>query len=579
MGVAVRGTVVGAGSTSSTVTSVLTIPATAQAGDRAYFAIVQGGGQTITINASSGNPWDNDPSLQAWNGTTGRLTVYSRDLTADDAGTTIGATFAAGQIYSIGLIVVSGADIFNITISTAKIKATASTTDTFNPVTPLRDDALIIYFDGSQLGSSSATVITHTVPTSYAELLDQSQTGTVNHTGLAIGTRSLTGNNGVAQTVGSITVGPSARQMALVIAVPPAVASSVTLTPAVVAVSAVALSVATAASSVTLTPAAVAVSAVALTATAGPVSVTLTPAAVALSARPLVATPSVTLSPAVLAVTARPLVTTPVVSLNPAVVTVSAVPPTVTAAGSVALSPATVTISAVPLGPAVGPRTIALSPAVYTLSAVPLGVAVGPRTVALTPAVLTVSAIAVVPVPQPVQVGLSPAGLVIAAVQLAPVAQGFIGLTPAVLSISAVPLSVRPTITLSPAVLAISAVSVSAKAISVVALAPAIVTVTARPLVLTPVVALTPAGLSVSAVPLVTVPGALSVPLTPATIAVLAVALEVVTGRGEPYTVTLDLGGLFVTLALPGRDRPGDLGQLTGSAALGSLRTTLEVAP
>lgn len=213
----------GTGGSSTSVTAQ-TIPATSVAGDVAYFVIVQGGGQTITQSASNGGTWSTSSALQAWNSTTSRTTIYKKVLTAADCtgSVTVGATFAGSQIWSAALFIVQDANDATTVISAPLVKSTSSTTDTFNPVTPPAPGSLVVCVDGGHLSASNATAMTHTTPSGYTALVDISQSGTIQHTGLAVWTRQM-GNSVASETPGSVTVSPAAaREMALVFAFPPA---------------------------------------------------------------------------------------------------------------------------------------------------------------------------------------------------------------------------------------------------------------------------------------------------------------------------------------------------------------------
>ena len=205
----------------------LTIPAGWVAGAKAFLAVEQTGGSAITVTSSNGAAvWETNADLQAWNGTTNRLTIYERILTAADLGATVTVTFAVSQIHALAIVALDGAQ-GRTAISNPVIKNTASTTNTFNPVTPTVADSTIVYFNGANLSSSSGTGQTNSQPTSYTEAIDVTQTGTNNHAALSIGRRDLTGSAGSAQTVGNITVSASSRGVTLAIAVAPTVSQTV----------------------------------------------------------------------------------------------------------------------------------------------------------------------------------------------------------------------------------------------------------------------------------------------------------------------------------------------------------------
>jgi hypothetical protein len=452
----VRGTVVGAGG-SGTAVSALTIDASAQPGDIAYYVISQGGGQTITPSFSSGNTWTTGAALQAWNGTTNRTTVYKRVLDATDPGTTCSAAFGVAQVWAAALIIVQDGDEPNVVISTPTVKTTASTTDTFNSVSPFAANSLIVYIDGDQQSSSSATPVTHTQPTNYTELIDQSQTGTNNHVGIAIGTRSLAGTS--PETVGSITLNLAARQGALVIAVPPAPAT-VALTPAVLQL---------AAQPVQAAPTA-----------------TLTPAVLQLAGQPVVPAPQVALSPAVLALAAQPVAPAPAVALTAAVLQLAGVP--VAPAPRVALTPAVVALSAPPTVPA---PAVALAPAVLNLAGQPLQIT-GSAVVTLTSAVLQLTGR---PLSSAPAVALQPALISLTGRPLVPAPA--VALQPAVLTLAGQALAVTPTVQLAPATVALVAVPLAPLGASIVTLTPAVLVFVGRPLRLPRLIVRRPGGVPV----------------------------------------------------------------------------------
>lgn len=210
------------GAASGTASPALTIPGSGVvAGDAGLFVVQQTGGQAVTVNPSSGNLWSNDAAHQAWNGTTNRLTVFQRILTADDLGSTVGCLFGATQVHAVALVIIHNTDGED-GVPTTTVKGTASTTDTFGAKTPSVDNDLIIYIDGNSYGTASSTLETHSQPTNYTEDLDQGGVaGSNNKASLAIGHRQLSGGSGVAQTVGNITLGTSARQSAMVLAFKP----------------------------------------------------------------------------------------------------------------------------------------------------------------------------------------------------------------------------------------------------------------------------------------------------------------------------------------------------------------------
>ena len=218
MPIGFRGAAASPGTTGTTLT--VTVPAAAQVGDVAYLAFTQGGGQTATVSSSGGTTWTTDTNIQVLNGTTRRMYVYERTLTAADLGSTVTVTFAASQIAAGGIIVLSGASGRNA-FSAGTNKTVSSTTNTFASVTPPVADEAIVYFSATQLPTSSATVVTSSTPTGYTEVTDSSQSGTNIHTALSMGYQLLTGNAGVAQTVPAITLSTSAGGLTLAIAVAP----------------------------------------------------------------------------------------------------------------------------------------------------------------------------------------------------------------------------------------------------------------------------------------------------------------------------------------------------------------------
>jgi hypothetical protein len=216
--------------TGSTATGTIVVPSGWVAGDLAYLAVMQSGGQTITI--SSTNPsatWATSSALQAWNGTTDRLTIYENVLTAADLGSTVTVTFGAAQLHVEALVALGNHNGRNAA-SAALIDTVADTSGTFNSVTPSVADCAVVYFAGSAMTASLATGPTASTPTNYTEALDTTNLGTNLHAQLSVGYRMLTGGSGAAETPSTITLTQTARSANLVLAVAPKLGTTVSPT-------------------------------------------------------------------------------------------------------------------------------------------------------------------------------------------------------------------------------------------------------------------------------------------------------------------------------------------------------------
>jgi hypothetical protein len=200
-------------------TAAVTIPVTAVAGNVGLFAVTQGGTQVITGPTTDGVAWTQQ--LQAAQGSTPRLTIYSKILTAGDPGATVQASFAAAQNSNVSLLVFGAASDIDA-VSTAGLSgATAISTITTPAVTPLADDGLHVYVIGSRAGTTN-TAISHTPPGGgWTEDTDVAGTGTGNRLASTTGHLLLSGQGGVAQSTQTVTPSTNATWVAVSIVIAP----------------------------------------------------------------------------------------------------------------------------------------------------------------------------------------------------------------------------------------------------------------------------------------------------------------------------------------------------------------------
>lgn len=160
--------------------------------DVGVFSITQAGTQTTTGPAG----WS--LGYQQSINNNDKLSVWTKVLAPGDVGTTVAATFAAGQRYAESLIVFNGAKALDVIDATGVLKTTGSTSVTEPAVTPGANDGILVYVDGDRATTTSVTPDT-TAPTGYTEQTDAVLADSGNRISNTIGTKALTGGAGTAQ--------------------------------------------------------------------------------------------------------------------------------------------------------------------------------------------------------------------------------------------------------------------------------------------------------------------------------------------------------------------------------------------
>lgn len=289
-----------------------TVDASALKDDVAVLIIAQNGTQAITATG-----WTIDPNTPVTtSGNNNRLTVYTRKLVAADAGASFNITFAGSQRFDWAVVVLSGANAFDI--SAVNNNNTQAATVDAPTVDPTGTDSLWLVAIAGRNSTNGATV-TWTAGGGMTERVDRcTSAAAAPNTDLFVGTQVVSSSSptgtatqtpslSVSYCVISLIVSPAATQTvspdgiasASSLGQPTVTPGAVTVSPSSIA-SGAALGAPTITSLVTVSPSSIASGAAlgAPTLTAG--AVTVSPGGIASGSSlgtPTISTGGITVSP------------------------------------------------------------------------------------------------------------------------------------------------------------------------------------------------------------------------------------------------------------------------------------------